>query len=191
MAPGLIVRSPETFIVLLFMLKVPPVITTFVGASVLPVLFVHVPPVLTSMSPPIVVLVPSTLTCAEVDMLLPPVDAVLPVNVMLGVVPFNSKLAPATKIPPPRSPDELFVKLLVATVVASDSIIKPPPLAVPSAWLFEKVDVPIDALPEPMPPGAANAKTRKSAPPPPIPAAVFRLKVEPETVKVPVPPACC
>ena len=131
--PGPIVRLPLTFIVLLFMLKVPPVTTTSVGASVLPVLLVQVPPVLTSMLPPIVVLVPSTLTAAEVDTLLPPVVAVLPVNVMLGVVPFNSKLEPATKIPPPRLPDELFVKLVVATVVGSDSTMMPPPLAVPRA----------------------------------------------------------
>ena len=137
-----------------------------------------------------VVFVPSTLTAAEVDTLLP-LGAVFPVNVILGLAPFNSKLAPATKIPPPRLPAELLVKLDVATVVASDSIMKPPPLAVPSAWLFWKVEVPIDALPEPMPPGAANAKTRKSPPPPPIPAAVLRLKVEPVTVKVPVPPVCC
>ena len=51
--------------------------------------------------------------------------------------------------------------------------------------------MPIDAVPEPMPPGDANAKIKKSAPPPPIPAAVLRLKVDPVTVKVPVPPVCC
>src|SRR5215216_1775392 len=189
-APGPIVRLPATFIVLLFMLKVPPVTTTFVGASVLPVLLVQVPPVLTWISPPIVVLVPSTFTAAEVDTLLPPAVAVLPVNVILGEVPFNSKLEPATKIPPPRLPAELFVKLVVATVVGSDSTMSPPPLAVPNAWLFEKVDVLIDAVPEPMPPGAANAKINTSAPPPPaLPELeVLRLKVDPVIVKVPVPP---
>jgi hypothetical protein len=77
--------------------------------------------------------VPSTFTAAEVDTLLPPVVAVLPVNVILGLVPFNSKLAPATKIPPPRLPAELLVKLVVATVVASDYMMKTPPLAVPNA----------------------------------------------------------
>ena len=176
---------------LLFMLKVPPVITTLVGASVLPVLLVQTPPVAIWISPPMVVLVPSTLTAAEVDTLLPPLVAVLPVNVILGVVPFNSKLEPDTKMPPPRLPAELLVKLVVATVVGSDSTMRPPPLAVPRPWLFEKVDVPMDAVPEPMPPGAANAKINKSAPPPPIPAAVLRLKVDPVTVRVPVPPACC
>ncbi len=39
--PGPIVRFPLTFIVLLFMLKVPPVTTTLVGANVLPALLVH------------------------------------------------------------------------------------------------------------------------------------------------------
>src|ERR1044072_6276972 len=154
--PGPIVRLPLTFIVLLFILNVPPVTTTFVGASVLPALLVQVPPVLISISPPMVVLVPSTLTAAEVDTLLPPVVAVLPVKVILGLVPLNNILAPATNTPPPRLPAELFVKLVVATVVASDSTMMPPPLAVPNAWLFETVDVPIDALPEPMPPGEAN-----------------------------------
>ena len=78
------------------------------------------------------------------------------------------------------------MKLVVATVVASDSTRMPPPFAVPSAWLFEKVEVPIVAEPVPMPPGAANAKIKRSAPPPPIPAAVLRLKVEPVTVRIPV-----
>src|ERR1044072_1129838 len=134
------------------MVNVPPVTATLLGASVLPALLVQLPSVLISISPPMVVFVPSTLTAAEVDTLLPPLIAVLPVNVMLGVAPFNSKLEPPTKMPPPRFPAELLVKLVVATVVASDSTMMPPPLAVPNAWLFEKVDVPIDALPEPMPP---------------------------------------
>ena len=133
--PGPIVRLPVTFIVLLFMLNVPPVTTTLVGASVLPALLVHEPLVLTSISPPMVVLVPSTLTAAEVDTLLPPLVAVLPVKVILGFVPFNNKLAPATKMPPPLFAAELFVKLVVATVVPRDSTMMPPPLAVPSAWL--------------------------------------------------------
>src|ERR1043165_2961595 len=190
MAPGLIVRSPVTFIVLLFMVKVPPVITTLVGASVLPVLLVQTPPVAIWISPPMVVLVPFTFTAAEVDTLLPPLAAVLPVNVILGFVPSNSKLEPATKIPPPRLPVELLVKLVVATVVGSDSTINPPPLAVPNAWLFEKVEVPIEAVPEPMPPGNATFSNNTSTPPPPIPAAVLRLKVDPVTVSVPVPPVC-
>jgi len=99
--PGPIVMLPVTFIVLLFMLKVPPVTTTFVGASVLPVLLVHVPRVLISMSPPIVVFVPDTLTAEEVDTLLPPLGAVFPVKLILGFVPSNNKLAPPTKMPPP------------------------------------------------------------------------------------------
>src|ERR1051326_2631584 len=103
------------------MLKVPPVTTTSVGDSVLPALLVHVPRVLTSMEPPMVVLVPSTLTAEEVDTLLPPLVAVFPEKVILGFVPFNSKLAPPTKMPPPRLPAELLVILVVATVVASDS----------------------------------------------------------------------
>ena len=91
-----IVRLPLTFIVLLFMLKVPPLTTTSVGESVLPALLVHVPPVFTSISPPSVVLVPSTLTGPVVDMLLPALVAVFPVIVILGVVPFKSKLPPPT-----------------------------------------------------------------------------------------------
>jgi hypothetical protein len=83
---------------------------------------------------------------------------------------------------------ELVVKLLVATVVGRDSTTIPPPFA---AVLFEKVEVLIEAEPLPMPPGEANAKISKSAPPPPIPADVLRLKVDPVTVKVPEPPACC
>src|SRR5678816_3776882 len=174
--PGPIVRLPLTFIVLLFMLKVPPVTTTLVGARVLPALLVQLPSVLISISPPMVVLVPSTLTADEVDTLLPPFVAVLPVKVILGVVPFNSKLAPPTKMPPPRLPAELFVKLVVATVVASDSTRMAPPLP-GLAWLFEKVEVPIVADPVPPPPGDANAKPSRSAPPPPAPiqTAVFRL----------------
>ena len=81
--PGPIVRLPLTFIVLLFMLKVPPVTTTSVGDSVLPALLVHVPRVLISMEPPIVVLVPETLTADEVDTLLPPFVAVFPEKTIL------------------------------------------------------------------------------------------------------------
>src|ERR1044072_875024 len=102
--PGPIVRFPLTFIVLLFMVNVPPVTFTLVGASVLPALLVHEPSVLTSISPPMVVFVPLTFTAEEVDTLLPPLVAVFPVNVMLGFVPFNRRLAPPTKIPPPRAP---------------------------------------------------------------------------------------
>ena len=77
-------------------------------------------------------------------------------------------------------------------MVPSDSTMIPPPFAVPSAWLFEKVEVPIVAEPVPMPPGAANAKINRSAPPPPAlgDAAVLRLKVEPVTVKTPVDAVC-
>ena len=99
--PGPIVRLPLTFIVLLFILNVPPVTTTSVGASVLPVLLVHEPSVFTSMEPPMVVLVPETLTAEEVDTLLPPLGAVFPVKLILGFVPSNNKLAPPTKMPPP------------------------------------------------------------------------------------------
>jgi len=154
--PGPIVRLPLTFIVLLFMVKVPPVTITLVGASVLPALLVQEPSVLISISPPMVVFVPSTLTAEEVDTLLPPLVAVLPVNVMLGFVPFNSRLAPPTKMPPPRLPAELLVKLVVATVVASDSTRIPPPFP-GFAELLEKVDVPIVADPVPPPPGEAKS----------------------------------
>ena len=75
-------------------------------------------------------------------------------------------------------------------MVGSDSMPRPPPLHVPRAWLFEKVDVPIEAVPEPIPPGDANAKINKSTPPPASPAAVLRLKVDPVIVKVPLPPVC-
>ena len=190
--PGPMVRLPLTFIVLLFMLKVPPVITTLVGASVLPALLVHVPRVLISMSPPMVVLVPETLTAEEVDTLLPPLVAVFPVNVILGVVPFKSRLAPPTKMPPPRLPAALLVRLVVATVVASDSTRIPPPFP-GLAVLLEKVEVPIVADPEPNPPGDAKAKTSRSAPPPPDPIepAVFRLIVVPVIVRMPVAAVCC
>src|SRR6188472_2509802 len=124
------------------MVKVPPVTFTFVGASVLPALLVQLPRVLTSISPPMVVLVPSTLTADEVDTLLPPLVAVFPVKVILGFVPFNSKLAPPTNMPPPRLPAELLVRLVVATVVASDSTRIPPPFP-GFAELFEIVVVPI------------------------------------------------
>ena len=183
-------RLPVTFIVLLFMVNVPPLTTTFVGESTLPALLVHVPPVFTSISPPIVVLVPSTVTIAVVDILLPPLGAVFPENVIAGrAAPFNNKLAPPTYMPPPRLLAELVLKLVeLLMVVGRDSTMIPPPFA---AELFEKVEVPIDAEPEPIPPGAAKAKIKRSAPPPPIPADVLRLKVDPVTVKVPVPPVCC
>src|SRR6185503_10188162 len=116
------------------------------------------------MSPPMVVLVPATLTADEVDTLLPPLVAVFPVNVILGVVPFNSKLAPPTKMPPPRLPAELLVRLVVATVVASDSTRIPPPFP-GLAELLEKVEVPMVAEPLPPPPGAAKPKTSRPAPP--------------------------
>src|SRR5215212_358522 len=63
----------------------------------------------------------------------------------------------------------------------------PPPLPA-VAELLEIVDVLMFAEPEPMPPGAANAKIIMSNPPPPIPPAVLRLIVLPVTVRVPVPP---
>src|SRR6185436_12886422 len=169
-----------------------PVTTTFVGANVLPALLVQLPSVLISISPPMVVLVPSTLTAEEVDTLLPPLVAVFPVKVMLGVVPFNNKLAPPTKMPPPRLPAELLVKLVVATVVASDSTRIPPPFPGLDE-LFEIVEVPIVAEPVPPPPGAAKPKTSRSKPPPPEPIepAVLRLKVDPLTVSMPVAAVCC
>lgn len=88
---------------------------------------------------------------------------------------------------PPELVAALFVKLVVATVVASDSTPIPPPF---EPVLFEKVDVPIDAVPEPMPPGEANAEVSRSNPPPLIPIDTLRVTVVPVTVSVPVPPIC-
>ena len=119
------------------------------GDILLPTAFVHEPLVVTSMSPPIVVLVPWRVTAAEVEILLPAVVAVLPVKVMLGLVPLSVKLPPATWIPPPRLPAVLLLKAEVATVVAILSTIMPPPLAVPKALLVVKV-VPL-MLTEPVP----------------------------------------
>src|SRR6185369_5396792 len=174
------------------MVNVPPVTITFVGASVLPALLVHEPSVLTSISPPMVVFVPLTFTAEEVDTLLPPLVAVFPVNVMLGFVPFNRRLAPPTKMPPPRLPAALLVKLVLATVVAKDSTRIPPPFP-GLAELFEIVEVPIVAEPVPPPPGAAKPKTNRSKPPPPEPIdpAVFRLIVDPLIVSMPVAAVCC
>ena len=178
---------------LLFIVNVPPLTRTFVGASELPALLVHEPPVLISISPPMVVFVPSTLTGAPVvTMLLPPLVAVFPENVIAGrATPFNNKLPPPTYIPPPRLLAELVLKLVeLLMVVGRDSTMIPPPFA---AELFENVEVPMDAVPDPIPPGAANAKIYKSAPPPPIPneLATLRLNVDPVTVSVPLPPVCC
>src|SRR5215210_6197597 len=96
-------------------------------------------------------------------------------------------------MPPPRFAAELLLKLPEVTVVGRDSTMIPAPFAVPSAWLFEKVEVPIVADPVPMPPGDPKAKIRRSAPPPPALGedAVLRLKVEPATVKIPVDAVCC
>src|SRR5215213_5043017 len=96
-------------------------------------------------------------------------------------------------MPPPRFAAELLLKLVWATVVGRDSTIIPAPFAVPSAWLLEKVEVPIVADPVPIPPGAAKAKISRSAPPPPALGedAVLRLKVDPATVKIPVAAVCC
>src|SRR5215213_2751513 len=91
---------------------------------------------------------------------------------------------------PPRLFAELFVKLVLATVVARDSLTMPPPLPVPSDWLFEKVEVLIVADPVPPPPGAANPNVSRSAPPPPMPPEVLRLNVEPVTVRIPVAAVC-
>src|ERR1051325_1892121 len=91
---------------------------------------------------------------------------------------------------PPRLFAELFVKLVVATVVGRDSTRIAPPLPVLNAWLFEKAVVPKDAFPEPIPPGDANARMYRSAPAPPAPNPVLRLNVDPVTVKNPVPPVC-
>ena len=119
------------------------------GDIVLPTLFVQTPFVVISRSPPIVVLVPERLTAEDVEILLPAVVAVLPVKVMLGLVPSSIRLPPATWIPPPRFPAELFVKLEVVTVVAILSTIIPPPLAVPVAALLVNV-VPL-IVTEPVP----------------------------------------
>src|SRR6476659_6198001 len=109
------------------------------GEIMLPVLLVQTPLVVISRSPPTVVLVPDTFTFEDAEILLPAVVAVLPVKVMLGPVPSSNRLPPATWIPPPRFPAELFVKLVVETVVPILSMIMPPPLAEPVAALLVNV----------------------------------------------------
>ena len=109
------------------------------GEIVLPVLLVQTPLVVISRSPPTVVLVPETLTALEAEILLPAVVAVLPLKVMLGLVPSSNKLPPATWMPPPRFPAELFVKEVVDMVVPMLSTMMAPPLAVPVAALLVKV----------------------------------------------------
>src|ERR1041385_814396 len=95
-AAGWTVRLPATFIVLLFIVNVPPVTITAVGARMLPALLVQLPPDEISMLPPSVVLVPETATADAVETEVPPLGAVLPVIVMAPVVPSNSRLLPAT-----------------------------------------------------------------------------------------------
>ena len=53
--------------------------------------------------PPIVILVPSTVTVKAVEMLVPPLVAVLPVNVTLGLVPSSVKPPVPTEMAPPTS----------------------------------------------------------------------------------------
>jgi len=69
---------------------------TLVGAMVLPALFVQVPPVVISMSPPMVVLLPWRVTAEAVEMLLPALVAVLPVIEIDGLFPSSNRLAPPT-----------------------------------------------------------------------------------------------
>ena len=126
-----------------------PMIMRLFGDILLPTAFVQVPLVVISRSPPIVVFVPWRLTALAAEILLPAVVAVLPVKVMLGLVPLSVKLPPATWIPPPRLPAELFVKLVADIVVAMLSTRMPPPLAVPVAALLVNV-VPLIAT-EPVP----------------------------------------
>ena len=138
-----------------------PMMIRLFGDIVLPTPFVQTPLVVISRSPPIVVLVPERSTALDVEILLPAVVAVLPVNVMLGLVPLRAKLPPATWMPPPRLPAELFVKVVVATVVAILSTMMPPPLAVPVAALL--VNDVLLMLTEPVP----RLVVMRSAPPPP------------------------
>ena len=126
-----------------------PMIMRLFGDIVLPTAFVQEPLVVISRSPPIVVLVPWRVTALEVEMLLPALVAVLPVKVMLGAVPFSVKLPPATWIPPPRLPAELFVKLVADIVVAMLSTKTPPPVPVPVAALL--VNVVLLIVTEPVP----------------------------------------
>src|SRR5882724_5836209 len=133
------VRLPDTFMVLLLHVNVPPRTFTSVGFSVLPALLVHVPLVSTSTEPPIVVFVPETLRRPFAETLLPPRVAVLPVKVMLGLVPSSKKpVPPPTWIAPPWPVAELELKELVATVPLKLSFTIAPPLV---AELFEKVEV--------------------------------------------------
>src|SRR5882762_232119 len=90
-------KLPPTLVVLLLPVKLPvPVMMKLVGEITLPALLVQTPLVVISRSPPTMVLVPETFTKLAAEMLLPEVVAVLPLNVMLGVVPFNSVLPPPT-----------------------------------------------------------------------------------------------
>ena len=101
---------------------------------------------LISISPPMVVLVPATLTAAEVDTLLPPFVAVFPVNVILGVVPFNSKLAPADK----NAAAAVACRVVRETGGGHSGRQRlndgsAATRRSQAAWLFEKVEVPIVA----------------------------------------------
>ena len=140
-----------------------PVIIKFVGDIALPALLVQVPLVVISRSPPMVVLVPERVTAPAAEMLLPAVVAVLPLKVMLGVVPFkNVPSPPPTYNPPPRFPAELLVNDVVAIVrLFRLSLMMPPPLAVPVAWLLVKADVLIVAV------VADTLNSKTSSPPPP------------------------
>ena len=65
------VRLPLMFVVLSLPTKAPLASTKFVGEIALPGLFVHVPPNVTSTSPPRVTFVPWTMTLYAVEMVLP------------------------------------------------------------------------------------------------------------------------
>src|SRR6266581_3412228 len=156
----LTVRLPERFRMLPLLLNVPKTFI-FVSDHVLAALVVSVPFVSTSTEPSIEKLVPETVTGALAPRLLPLTVAVLPDRVMVGLVPSRLRVPPAVKIPPPLLPAELLENVLVVIVVTSVlSRIIPPPLAVPSARLFETVE-PL-TFAEPVPP----LKPKTSRPPP-------------------------
>ena len=137
-------KLPPTFVVLLLPVKFAvPVMMKLVGDIALPAVLVQAPFVVISRSPPMVVLVPESVTAPAAEILLPAVVAVLPEKVMLGVVPFRAVLLPpATYNPPPRLPAELEVNEVVAILrVLILWLMIPPPLAVPVAPLLVKAEV--------------------------------------------------
>src|ERR1043165_7413696 len=86
---GPIVRFPLMFTVALLVLNVPPAMSTFVGLNELPALLLQVQPDVIKMLPPIVILLPRTVTFAAAETELPEPVAVFPVKVTLGAVPSN------------------------------------------------------------------------------------------------------